>query len=412
MGSREEPALVVAVMKLNIAVCGAFHYHNYVRFLSRQGILNRFYYSHALGTDAARLSIAPDQAVNVWPKEYLVRIHGKLLRGRLMEEMAPLYARLWQTGVLRRWSRADILHLMLHGNGLVLARRAKSEGSVVVAEAVNRHIEDAHAIVKAERERLGVGRRRGLSLAHFRQIEEAAASDFLIAPSRTVRDSFVRHGYDASRTAVLPYGVDVDRFKPVDSEARRNGSIFRVICVAQVSVRKGQVYLLEAWKRLALPQAELLLIGAISHEMQKIIRRYERFFRHIPSVPNNRLYEFYSRADVFVLPSLEDGWAVVCGEAMACGLPVITTCDTGASEIIEHGKDGFVIPSRSPESIAECLERLYNDRELLREMSKAALEKARAELGWDKYASNLCEIYQTAVAAARGGKPSQHPQVV
>jgi len=389
-------------MKVNIAVCGRFHYHNYVRYLSALGILNRFYYSHRIGNGADQLGIAGSQAVNVWPKEYLVQFHGRLFRGRLMEEMAPFYGDLWQAGVLRRWSRADTLHLMLHGNGLRLAKRARGEGSAVIVEPVNRHIEEAFEIVESERERLGLKRRKGLARAHLRQLEEAALSDFLLAPSRVVRDSFVRRGYDLLRTAVIPFGVDLGRFRPLD-EAGLRDKRFRVICVAQVTPRKGQIYLLEAWKRLALPNAELLLIGVVSAEMQPLLRRYAGIFRLIPGVANSELPRFYGQSSVFVLPSLEDGYAVVCGEAMACGLPVITTADNGASDIIEEGKQGFVIPSRSPEAIAECLERLYRDPELLEEMSRAALAKARSQLGWDRYAAKLVEIYRTALAA--GSKP-------
>jgi glycosyltransferase involved in cell wall biosynthesis len=387
-------------MKVNVAVCGRFHYHNYVGFLARRGILNRFYYSHRLTTNAARLGIEEQQAVNAWPKEYLIRAHGRLLRGRLMEETAPLYARLWQAGILRRWSRADTLHLMLHGNGLLLARRAREDGSLVVVEPVNRHIEDTFEIVEAERERLGLKRRKRLRRVHLAQNEEAALSDFLLAPSRIVRDSFVKRGYDVSRTAVLPFGVNLDRFKPLDG-CHKDELKFRVICVAQVSTRKGQIYLLEAWRKLALPDAELLLIGPMAHDMGKTMRRFAGSFKYIPGVSHNRLREFYAQSDVFVLPSLEDGCAVVCGEAMACGLPVITTFDNGASESIEGGRDGFVIPSRSSEAIAECLERLYRDRELLQEMSQTALAKAKTQLGWDTYAARLVEIYKTALTAGR-----------
>jgi len=268
----------------------------------------------------------------------------------------------------------------------------------VVVEPVNQHIEVAHAIVEEEREALGLKPTGGPRRVEQRQIEETEISDFLLAPSRIVRDSFVKRGYDGRETAVLHYGVDTDRFQPLErrdelpTECR-----FRVLCVAQITVRKGHVYLLEAWKRLALPNSELLLIGALSNEMEPILERYAGMFRHISGVANASLRDYYGRASVFVLPSLEDGCAVVCAEAMACGVPVITTSSNGSSEIIDHGKDGFVVPARSSEAIAECLERLYRDEELRREMSIAALAKARSKLTWETYAQNLNAIYRTAM---------------
>jgi glycosyltransferase involved in cell wall biosynthesis len=397
-------------MKINLAVCGRFHYHNYVRFLSEQGILNRFYFSHRISTNCKTLGLERAQAINIWPKEYLLGLHNRLLRGRYELQMTPLYANLWQAGVLNKWKRADAFHFMLHGNALRLCRRAKREGSIIIAEAVNSHIEDMHAIVDGERENLGLKRRtEGLSRLHLNQLEELALSDFLIVPSVAVRDSFVKRGYDARKTAVLPFGVDTERFRPLEvDDPSRDNSVFRVLCVAQISPRKGQVHLLRAWKSLALPNSELVLIGALTHEMRDVVEGYRGSFRHIPYVPNDRLREHYGRASVFVLPSLEDGCSYVCAEALACGVPVITTSSNGACEIIEHGKDGFIIPPLSSEAIEEHLSLLYEDTRLRGQMSMAALEKARSKLGWQNYAHRMSHVYQGVLGLATECEVREH----
>jgi glycosyltransferase involved in cell wall biosynthesis len=383
-------------VKVNLAVCGAFHYRKYVRYLDEAQILKKFYYSHRLHTTAVDLGIAHDRAANLWLKEYAVQFHGMVTRGRWIAQFAPLYADLWQLGVLRRWNPCDILHLMLHGTGLKLIRRAKREGSKVIIEPVNQHPVRINEILCEEAYVLGMRAHPALYRIQERQLEEAAQSDFLLAPSRIVRDSFIKRGYDENRTRVLHYGVDLNAFHPIPGadELQRT---FRVICVAQVSARKGQLYLLEAWKQLRLSDAELLLIGAISSPMDVVLRRYAGMFRHIPFVANNELLEYYGRSSVFVLPTLEDGFAVATAEAMACGLPVITTANNGAADIITHGKDGFIVPVRSPEALAEHLDLLYRDRELTREMAKSAASKASSELGWDKYASRLLQVYHSVL---------------
>jgi glycosyltransferase involved in cell wall biosynthesis len=381
-------------MMVNIAVCGGFHYYNYVRYLDQEGLLNRVYYSHKLSTDAAGLGIHLDRAINLWPKEYLIRLHGMLTKGWLVPEFYPYYAELWQLGALRRWDRCDILHLMLHGTALKLIQRAKDEGGKVIVEPVNHHPHEMNEILGEETERLGLRKYSKQYRIQQRQLEEAAASDFLLAPSHTVRDSFVKRGYIESRTHVLPYGVDLSRFRPIEDDAKSSRT-FRVICVAQISPRKGHIYLLEAWKKLRLPNAELELIGPISYEMRAILHKYADIFRHLSFVPNDRLFEHYARASIFVLPSLEDGFGCVIVEAMACGLPVITTANTGAAEIITQGKEGFVVPIRSPESIAEQLELLYGHEELRREMSLMALSKVRSQLSWETYAKRLCRFYRS-----------------
>ena len=374
-------------MKINLAVCGKFHYHNYVQYLDQADLLGRFYYSHRLNTDAAALGISREHAVNLWVKQYALEAHDRLTRGWLVRELAPWYGDLWQRGVLRHWAKSDILHLLLHGTGRALIRRAKSDGSCVIVEAVNQHPEGMMAILSEEHERLG------LKPIHERLLEELAAADFLLAPSIIVRDSFVKRGYDHRRTATLAYGVDLNRFRPLSTESRLpRGKPFTVICVGQITPRKGHLYLLQAWKKLGLPNSELLLIGGVSLEMSPILRRYKGI-RHISKVPNSELREYYARSSVFVLPSLEDGFAVVCAEAMACGLPVITTVNTGAADIIADQKDGFIVPIRSPDAIAEHLELLYRDDGLRQEMSAAALAKARTELSWQRYAAQLRKFY-------------------
>lgn len=400
--------------KVNIAVCGRFHYHNYVRFIEQAGLLNSFYYSHRTSTDAASLGVQKNHAVNRWFKEYLIHTHGMFTRGWLVPELAPFYADLWQASALREWIRCDILHLMLHGAGVKMIRRAKSEDTSIIVEAVNQHPHGLNNILCDEAERLGL---RVCSAPHRiqeRQLEELDLADFLLAPSEIVRESFAKRGFEKSRTSVIPFGVDLARFYPVSD---RNGSdrIFRVICVAQISLRKGQIYLLEAWKKLKLRNAELLLIGAISHDMARVLNRYSGTFRHIPMVPNHKLLEFYGRSSVFVLPTLEDGFSVVCGEAMACGLPIITTVNNGAADIVNNGENGFVVPIRSPESIAGHLETLYGDEELRSQMASAALMTARTELSWERYARKLCSVYQsiferrTALALGTMTKPGvQH----
>ena len=380
-------------LKLNIAVCGKFHYHNYVRYLDEAGLLNRFYYSHGIGTNAASLGIAPERAVNCWPKEYLIRLHAMFTRGWLIPQVAPLYSDLWQFGVLRRWKQCELLHVMLHGTAHRLIDRAKRDGAIVLAEPVNQHPSALHQILREEAERWGLRANRSLDGTQKNQLQEAAWADFLLSPSRIVRDSFVKRGFPPGRTAVIPYGVDLNRFRP-DRHEKKSQRTFRVICVAQISLRKGQLYLLEAWKKLQLRNAELVLIGTISYEMNKVIRRYDGLFRHIPFVPNHRLSTEYGRSSMFVLPSVEDGFGYVIGEALACGLPVVTTVNAGGADVIFHGRDGFVVPIRSHEAIAEVLELLYRNQELREEMSRAALAKARSDLSWELYFHRLCRLYR------------------
>lgn len=386
-------------MKVNLAVCGKFHYGNYARYVERAGLLNQFIYSHRLGTDAAALGVPQDKLVNVWLKEYLFNLHLRLFNSHGLELAFNTAAELWERLALRRWQDCDLLHIMLDGTGRSLLRRARRHGSVTIGEPLNSHPETYYAILNEEHERLGLRKYAKLPTSAKRLRDALEMCGHILAPSRFVKRSFVEKGFDETKVELLPYGVDLKIFHPPSSVEDSSPKTFRVICVAQITPRKGHVYLLEAWKRLKLSNAELLFIGPLDHAMKPTLAKYEGLFRHIANVPHTELHRYYGDSSVFVLPSLEDGFAYVCAEALACGLPVIVTDQTGAADIIKHGTDGFIVPVRAPEVIADYLELLYSNHEVRREMSQAARRKAEAELGWERYAEKLCRYYNSLSVA-------------
>lgn len=383
-------------MKVNIAVCGKFHYHNYVKYLSSYKLLNKFYYSHKLSTNSLQLEVKKNKLVNIWLKEYLLRGHLLFSDQRKAEKFFPIYHKLWELLALLKWHNCDIFHVMLHGTSINLIKRAKNQGSLIVGEPVNSHPEYLNTLLEQEYEALGINSKISLSIPQKKLIQEAGECDFLLVGSNFVKKSYVEKGFDSQKIHLINYGVDLTRFRPVLSQKQSNkSSIFRVICVAQIIPRKGHVYLLKAWEQLNLPNSELLFIGSFSKEMQPILARYEGLFKHISYIPNTELYKYYSQSSVFVLPSLEEGFACVVPEAMACGLPVIVTENTGTSDIVEHGKDGFVVPIRSSAAIAKYLKQLYSNSDLRYEMSQAALAKSQCDLSWQQYAEKLCNFYNS-----------------
>jgi len=384
-------------MKVNIAVCGKFHYFNYIKYLcnSKEINLNRFYYSHKLNSNKILSSNDNDYIKfnNIWFKEYLLRFISIILQAETAIMVYPLLHNAWENSVVSKWSKCDLLHLMLHGTSLKIIQKAKSQSSLVIGEAVNSHPSCLHRILNEEYIRLGLGTRPQLSIPEYKMLNEMTLCDYILVPSEFVRQSYIKEGFDVQKVVKIPFGVNTNKFFPSQSQAISDKDVFRVLCVASVSPRKGQIDLLNAWKSLKLPNSELLLIGSVSKVMRKVLASFEGTFRHISNVPHSQIREYYDKSSVFVLPSLEEGLALVIGEAMSCGLPVIATENTGASELIEHGKEGFIVPIRSPQIIAEYIEKLYIDRNLLHQMSNAAAKKSTSFLGWDKYASQLSDFY-------------------
>jgi len=174
-----------------------------------------------------------------------------------------------------------------------------------------------------------------------RQMAEYEACDLIVVPSELNLRSFVENGVAATRLRKLPYGVDLQAFRP----RPKHDDVFRVLTVCQLSLRKGIPYLLEALAPLKLPGFELCLAGAPLPETRAILSRYEGRFRHLGVIPRARLAEVYSQASVFVLASVEEGLALVQAEAMACGLPAAVTDRCGSAEWVRPGETGWVVPA-------------------------------------------------------------------
>jgi glycosyltransferase involved in cell wall biosynthesis len=216
---------------------------------------------------------------------------------------------------------------------------------------------------------------------------ECALADRILVGSSFVRDSFIAMGYEAAKIAITPYGVDATRFVP--RPMPRQDGVFRVLFVGQIGQRKGMSYLLQGYELFRRADTELHIVGSYvsGHE---VYRRFGTLYRHTPNVLQRELPAIFHEADVFVFPSLIEGMPLVILEAMACGVPVITTTH-GPGDIVRDGTDGFFVPIRDAESIAMRLEQLYRDPELRAQMGRNA--RARAlQFPWERYAHAAADV--------------------
>jgi alpha-maltose-1-phosphate synthase len=221
-----------------------------------------------------------------------------------------------------------------------------------------------------------------------RKEQEIQLADRIFVASSVVQQSLLDAGVAPEKISVIPFGSPHDYFHPQPKEDRT----FRALFVGRVGPRKGVHYLLQAWQHLQLPKAELLCVG-INEFPESWLAQYRNCFQYIPSVPHTSLNQYYSSANVFVFPSLVEGLALVLLEAMACGIPVITTTHSGGSDIITDGIEGFIIPIRDVDALKEKLEWCYSHPQEIAEMGRAARRKAEI-LTWELYRKRLAEQMQ------------------
>ena len=222
-------------------------------------------------------------------------------------------------------------------------------------------------------------------------MQEYAEADRITVPSLFARQTFLARGVPARKLIHLPYGVALEEFFPVP----RADGVFRVIHCGLLSLRKGLPYLLRAFRELNLPGTELWLVGRVEPEMKPFLAAHRDGSVVLKGAhPQWSLRWFYSQCSVFCLASVEEGFGLTIPQAMACGLPVIHTTNTGGADIIEDGVQGFEVPIRDVEALKEKILYLYENPEAREEMGRRARVRAVEALSWDRYGQRALAAYR------------------
>lgn len=239
--------------------------------------------------------------------------------------------------------------------------------------------------------------------AHMRELETA---DHVLALSRFSARTLTERGVDPAKIELTHLGVDSALFRP---GPRPEDGTFRVILVGQITQRKGLSYLAEGFERAALPRSELVLLGNVIGDSSPWASRPN--VTHVPPMPRAELPPHYQHSDVYVLPSLVEGFPLTTVEAMACGLPVIVSTNTFADEVIEEGVNGFIVPIRDADAIAERLRILAADPDLRIRMGRAARETAE-RFDWSRYGARVVDLIRDILhRRATGPSPGEAPSV-
>jgi glycosyltransferase involved in cell wall biosynthesis len=293
---------------------------------------------------------------------------------------------LFDTWVAVQLPMGDLLHTW-NGHALQSLRRAKQRGMITVIERASSHPATMVELLREEHRRWQV-------LFHLpmwnytRLLREIAEADYITTPSAFARDSMMAHGVSENKLIRIPFGVDSQYFTPARTQTAHP---FRALFAGQVSIRKGIPYLLEAWQRLGWLDAELWIAGNVTRDFAAIRERW----RDLPGITflghARDVLSLYQQSDVFVFPSIEEGSALVTYEAMACGLPIITTPNAGS--VARDSEEGYIVPIRNVEALCAALERLRADAPLRERMARAARARAE-EFPWARYCDALLASYR------------------
>jgi starch synthase len=375
-------------MQVGLGSPGRFHTFDLARQLSRLNVLDRVY----TGYPANEVTGVPPENCKTFPWV----ISPMMLFGRWgwtraqhsLERPAMTSFDAWLSRTLRPCS---IFHC-LSGFGIKAHQTARERyGAFTICDRGSSHALYQKQILEEEHRKWGAEVPEISQLALERELREYEYCDSVVVPSSFVFRTFVESGVSPQKIAKISYGVDLSLFRKV----AKTDNVFRVLFVGSISVRKGVPYLIEALASLRLPDFEVWLAGSVHPSMTQMLKDRDLPFKFLGTVPRTRLSEVYSQCSVLVLPSVEEGLALVQAQAMACGLPVIATPNTGAEDLYTHGVEGFIVPIRDPRAIREHVLKLYEDPSLRDQMADAALRRVQNLGGWDAYGAQMVAHYQS-----------------
>ena len=389
-------------MKVAVSVMGRFHAFDLAGQLERRGLLHQLVTSYP-AFFAGRWGVPRARVSSVLSSELLQRAWVRMpaaLRARF-DPGAAFLAHYARSAARRLRPGADLL-VAWSASALPALRRARSLGMATVVERGSTHIAWQTDALTAEYARHGLRPRVAPPEVVARELAEYAEADAIAVPSGFAKRTFVERGVPEERVLQLPYGVSLASFAP---PAHPEEDVFRVIHCGRVDLRKGAHLLLEAFAGLDLPRAELWFVGPVASEMERFARRYAsaRVVFQGPK-PQGELAAWYGRCSVFCLASLEEGLAMVIPQAMACGLPVVATPNTGAEELVREGVEGFLVPARDVGALRERLVALHRDPERRRAMGRAARARVESGFGWDDYGDRVVAAYRARLARVGGGR--------
>ena len=223
---------------------------------------------------------------------------------------------------------------------------------------------------------------------------EIHRADVILCASTYVRDSMLYNGVPNSKLAVNPFGVDLKLFVRREQLPARPRFLF----VGSLTLRKGLQYLIPAFEQLKQvhANAELILCGPHCHaDFAPLYHRWRHLFTHQEGLPHPELAKLMRTCTAFVFPSVEEGFARVIAEAMGAGLPVIATHNSGATTVVEDGKQGLIVPPCSTEHVYLAMRRMIEQPDLCEALGQAAAAKMATEGSWSCYARRLLEVYES-----------------
>ncbi len=393
-------------MQIVQAVFGVFHHFELAQQLRARGHLRKIYSSWPWAR--VKREGLPRELVGTFPyfqgTDYML---ARALQGKgLYPPAVSMRMNRWNALRFDTYTRRVIpacdAFIGISGAGLLTGQLVQARGGKFVCDRGSTHQIFQERMLREEYARWGVPLEPETPHIGIREEKIYELADAITVPSSVAARSFVQMGVAAEKVKVIPYGVRLDRFRKV---AEAPVGSFEVLFAGQVSLRKGIPYLLEAFARLRHPRKRLTVVGGVQDHLKAVLAKLPtEHVVFVGAVPQVELIEHMSRSHVMMLPSVEEGLALVQAQAMACECPVIATEATGAADLFTDGVEGFIVKDRDVDALAARLQLLADDPALRNRMAAAAKLRVEKVGGWEEYGARWEELLYrlTGLSPARG----------
>ncbi|MDQ2835108.1 MAG: glycosyltransferase family 4 protein [Acidobacteriota bacterium] len=386
-------------MKVTQAVFGVFHHFELAHQLHRRHHLQKIYSTWPW----ARLKREglPASMVGCFP---LLHTADYLLnRTRFYPQTVSSKVNAWNALSFDRWTAARMApcdaFIAISGAGLMTGRKVQARGGKYICDRGSTHQRFQENTVAEEYKRWNIP--LPLEKPHIALREEMIyeTADAITVPSTVAKRSFMQMGVAPEKVHVIPYGVRLDQFTRTQEPPRDS---FDVLFAGQVSLRKGIPYLLEAFSRLNHPAKRLTVVGHMGEDVRRLLHELPADNVVFTGVmPQAELAKRMSASHLLVLPSIEEGLALVQGQAMACGCPVLATTATGAEDLFTDGEQGYIVADRDVDALSSRMQQVADDPALQQRLSEAALLRVKHLGGWDQYGESWDRLLHTLTGIPR-----------
>lgn len=374
-------------MKIWVSVHGRFHAFDLASELYRHNALRGVATTYP-GRIARRWLPADVEIKSAAPLELLRRFRDRFPIGPesdayIAEHFGRFAARHIPLGadLIVTWSAAS----------LEVIKVAQSQDIPTILERGSTHILHQNKIVRDAYERVGMIHRSTDQRIIERELAEYEMADRIAVPTHFAAKTFVERGIAPDKILVNPYGATISAGK---ARRRAQGAITRILFVGGVGPRKGVPTLLDAVSRLSQP-AELVLAGPVEPGMEDLLAgRQRQSVSVLGAVSADRVAEEMADADIFCLPSVEEGLSLALLQALGAGLPVIATAESGAEDVIEQNREGFIIPVHDQAVLSERLELLIGNSSMRDQMALAAKQRVALGFSWSDYGDRAISLYK------------------